>query len=169
MKFRLFTVVVFITVIYSYGQTSNCACCTKDHTDFDFWIGSWKVENGEGVALGNNMIKKLEKGCVLQEHWVSADGNSTGTSINFYNQTSGQWEQLWVDNSGTHLKLKGNRKGDKMVLASEPFLHTDGISYINRITWTNNKNGTVRQLWEVLSENGNDVSVLFDGIYRKLD
>ena len=160
---------VFLTVFYCNGQTSNCACCTKNHTDFNFWVGSWTVENSDGVTLGNNTIKKLEKGCVLQEQWVSADGNSTGTSINFYNRSSGQWEQLWVDNSGTHLKLKGNREGDNMILASEPYLNTDGTTYVNRITWTDNKNGTVRQLWELLSGNGNVASILFDGTYRKLD
>lgn len=169
MKIRFFAVVLFLTFLYGHGQTSDCPCCAENHTDFDFWVGSWVVENSEGKKLGNNTIKKLEEGCVLQEQWVSADGNSTGTSLNFFNQSSGQWEQLWVDNSGTYLKLKGNREGEQMILASEPFIHTDGGTYINRITWTNNKDGTVRQVWEVLSSDKNLVSVLFDGIYRKLD
>ncbi len=169
MKLRYIAIIAFLILIDLNGQSSDCSCCTSNHTDFDFWVGSWVVENSSGKKLGNNTIEKLEEGCLLKEHWVSNDGKSTGTSINFYNTSTQEWEQLWVDNTGSHLKLKGNREGDKMILSSEPFLHTNGNRYINRITWTDNKNGTVRQLWELLSDDETVVSTLFDGIYRKLD
>jgi len=63
--------------------------------------------------------------------------------------TTEQWEQFWIDNSGNHLKFKENRIGNQMILSSDEFEHTDGKLYVNRITWTSNPNGTVRQYWEV--------------------
>ena len=55
-----------------------------------------------------------------------------------------------------------------MILTSDEFTKADGKKYRNRITWTKNEDGTVRQLWEVLGQEGN-VSISFDGLYKKLD
>ncbi|HKL89931.1 MAG TPA: hypothetical protein VJ880_01985, partial [Allomuricauda sp.] len=87
--------------------------------------------------------------------------------LNFFNAQTNQWEQLWVDNAGASLKLKGNRVENQMILTSEEFTKADGKPYKNRITWTKNDDGTVRQLWEVLDEEGN-VSIAFDGLYLKV-
>ncbi len=150
-----------------YGQATNCFCCTENHAAFDFWIGSWNVTDRAGAKVGTNRIEKLQDDCMLQENWIGTSG-STGTSTNFFNSQSKQWEQLWVDNQGTYLKLKGNRKGNQMILSSDVFTHTDGNEYINRITWTINEDRTVRQLWEILRE-GKVVNVLFDGLYTKVN
>ena len=143
----------------------ECPCCTAEHRAFDFWVGTWEVRLADGTPAGVNRIVKSEGGCVLQEHWQSASQGFTGTSLNYLNTATGQWEQLWVDNGGNILKLKGNREGDQMVLASEPFQGPDGSQRVNRITWTLREDGTVRQLWEVLEE-GEAVQVLFDGYYH---
>ncbi len=149
------------------AQTEKCPCCTDNHKAFDFWIGTWKVTNADGTAAGENIIEKVQDSCILKENWTSAAGNFTGTSTNFYNLITKQWEQLWIDNSGRHLKLKGNRKGASMIMASDKFIHTDGNEYVNRITWTANEDGTVRQLWEVLKDE-EVVNVAFNGLYKKV-
>ena len=158
-------VLILFSIVLGNAQNENCKCCTESHKAFDFWVGEWEVTNPDGSKAGTNLIKKVQDHCILQENWIGASGN-TGTSINFYNLKTGQWEQLWVDNSGTHLKLRGNRIDNQMILSSDEFLHTDGKNYVNRITWTNNSDGTVRQLWEVL-ENGEVVNTAFDGLYTK--
>ena len=165
MKYNLLFLFVFWLSV-ALAQTENCACCTENHAAFDFWIGNWEVKNTDGTLAGHNKLKKIENGCVLKEQWTSAKGAFTGTSYNFYNQKEECWEQLWIDNSGNHLKLKGNRIGNKMILASDPYTHTDGQEYVNRITWTLNEDGSVRQLWEVL-KGENVVNVAFDGLYTK--
>ncbi|MBO0329228.1 hypothetical protein [[Muricauda] lutisoli] len=163
--------VCIFTLFFCLGlqaqEPANCNCCSKDHKAFDFWIGEWEVVNSkDGSPAGSSVIQKEEDGCVIRENWTSAKAGYTGTSLNFFNAQSNQWEQLWIDNGGSFLKLKGNRKGSQMVLMSEEFIKADGKKYWNRITWTKNNNGTVRQLWEVLDESGN-ASIAFDGLYRK--
>jgi len=150
------------------AQEESCACCTENHEAFDFWIGTWEVTNPDGTAAGKNTIVKSENNCVMRENWVSAKGGYTGTSTNFYNQNSGQWEQLWIDNTGAHLKLKGNRHGNQMILSSEEFKNKDGVLNRNRITWTLNNDGTVRQLWEILKEE-KVISIAFDGHYQRTE
>ncbi|RNC89440.1 MAG: hypothetical protein ED555_08100 [Allomuricauda sp.] len=153
--------------IFAFAQ-NDCNCCSTDHKGFDFWLGAWTVNNADGSPAGQSLITKEEDGCVIRENWISAKTGFTGTSLNFYNATDKQWEQLWVDNSGNHLKLKGMPSQDQMILESAPFQQADGITYTNRITWTKNQNGTVRQLWELLE--GDQVrKVLFDGLYTKVE
>ena len=161
---RVLVILLSVIVPYvSFAQTA-CNCCSADQTAFDFWVGEWQVTDANGKEAGFNSIVKEESGCVVKENWTSAKSGFTGTSYNFYNQKSGQWEQLWIDNTGNHLKLKGNKVGDQMILSSDEFEHTDGKYYVNRITWTANENGTVRQLWEVLQD-GKVVNTVFDGTY----
>ncbi len=153
------------TNVQAQKDAEACACCTEEHKAFDFWIGNWEVFLKDGSVAGYNSIKKLQDKCVLQENWTSARGGFTGTSYNFFNQKSGKWEQLWIDNAGSYLKLYGNRVANQMILASEPFERPDGKTYVNRITYTVNTDGTVRQLWELLQQ-GEVVQVAFDGLYK---
>ena len=165
-KFVLTLTILFQFVLYAQNDDS-CNCCTENHRAFDFWIGEWEVVNSQdGSPAGSSVISKGQNGCVIREKWTSAKAGYTGTSLNFYNAGTDQWEQLWVDNAGEVLKLKGNRKGDEMILVSEKF-EKDGKTFVNRITWTKNDDGTVRQLWLVVGNNGT-VSVAFDGLYRKV-
>ena len=147
------------------AQSSTCVCCEENYSSFDFWIGDWKVTLADGSLAGHNTITKQQDGCVLIENWTSAKSGYTGTSTNYFNSSSQQWEQLWIDNQGQILKLKGNRVGHQMILSSDPYTGDDGEDYSNRITWTDNSDGTVRQLWELL-KSGQVGKVLFDGLYQ---
>lgn len=150
----------------SIAQNDNCNCCTPQHEAFDFWIGDWEVTNPQGVKVGENKIIKEQDNCLLIENWVSANGQSTGTSQNFFNRKTKQWEQLWIDNQGGYLKLKGSRIANQMILRTDEEQNKDGKSFYHRVTWTANDDGTVRQLWETIVEN-NKTTVVFDGLYKK--
>ncbi|MFT5780120.1 MAG: hypothetical protein ACI837_003081 [Crocinitomicaceae bacterium] len=76
---------------------------------------------------------------------------------------------MWIDNQGGTLELKGEFINGSMVLRSEL---TPGIKvpfYYNQITWTENRDGSVTQLWQIYDEEGNILSTAFEGIYRKVD
>lgn len=157
---------ILIWSLEGFAQNSNCNCCSSSHSEFDFWVGEWNVTNPDGTLAGTNRIEKIQGNCVLQENWTSAKGKFTGTSNNYYNSKTKQWEQIWLDNSVGSLHLKGTRIGNQMILQSDPQLDQNQNSLVNRITWTQNPDGTVRQLWEVLT-NSQEVTVVFDGLYKK--
>lgn len=140
-------------------------CTSPDHRAFDFWIGEWDVTQG-GQAAGVNHIESIDGGCALLERWTSARGNFTGHSLNSFNRADGQWHQTWVDSGGTLLKLSGGRVAGSgpMVLEGEA-PGPDGTSRPNRISWTPNADGSVRQHWEV--HDGGAWSTVFDGEYRR--
>lgn len=169
MKPLLIFIILLATTFTMNGQNSeinNCKCCTETHGEFDFWIGTWTVTNPDGSLAGTNIIEKIQDNCILRENWTSAKGKFTGTSNNFYNKAKQQWEQIWIDNQGGSLHLKGNRAGNQMILKTDVAKNQKGESYFHKVTWTLNDDGTVRQYWETIT-NGKDIAVAFDGLYKK--
>ena len=132
---------------------------------FDFWLGDWEVFSPDGKKQGENCIERIANGWGLLENWTSADGND-GKSLNTWIPRKQQWQQFWVGTGGA-LELAGglNDKGE-MVL-EERSIGRDGKERVNRITWTPNHDGTVRQHWQSSTDGGKAWTTVFDGIYRK--
>jgi hypothetical protein len=150
----------------SFGQNnSNCACCDEHHDQFDFWVGDWIVYDTAGTEIGKNTIVELQDNCVLQESWRST--NSTGTSYNYFNRSDSTWNQLWVDNSGSQLELKGSAIENGMVMSSDWTTSAKGTEYRNQIIWKKQPDGSVTQTWNIVDRDNQIVNVLFHGIYRR--
>jgi hypothetical protein len=77
-----------------------------------------------------------------------------------------QWQQFWIGTGGA-LELSGglNEKGE-MVLEGRT-TGRDGRERLDRITWTPNSDGTVRQHWQNSTDGGATWATVFDGRYRK--
>jgi hypothetical protein len=129
-------------------------CSSPAHRQFDFWVGTWRVEQPDGKVAGTNRISKIEKGCALLEEWTGS-GGMTGRSLNIYDASRNVWHQTWVDNSGTLLTVEGRFENNAMRLTSK----TD------RITWNRLDGGSIRQLWEQTADGGKTWKVAFDGKY----
>ena len=167
MKKLLFITLLIGFQISAFAQQKPCACCSEEHRQFDFWVGDWETVDSTGKVIGYNNIVIMQDSCIIQENWNSASSPYTGTSYNFYNTTTKKWEQLWIDNGGNPLKLKGERVGNQMILYSDIAKSQKGEDYMNRVTWTANNDGTVRQHWEVFKLSEDNWKTVFDGLYRK--
>ena len=161
----LFLVMSFSNAIASQNVKKQ-PCSGEKYSQFDFWEGSWTVYDTKGKILGTNTLVKLQDNCVMQENWVSKSGPSRGTSYNYYNKVEDSWNQVWVDNSGFSLVLKGNLVDGKMILKSD-LIKTEKGNYYNQITWSKNNDNSVTQLWEYRNEKGEIISEVFRGIYKK--
>lgn len=126
---------------------------------FDFWVGDWQVHKADGTLAGHNRIERGHDGCVLHEHYTTGRGFS-GESLNIYDSTRMVWHQTWVDNSGTLLLLEGGLVDGNMVLQGEL------AGARQRITWTPNADGSVRQHWQAADAIG-EWSTVFDGLYTR--
>ncbi len=162
----LITLSFLCTNSFAQQVNSPCTCCDEQHQQFDFWLGDWVVYQ-KGRMAGFNKIVKIEDGCVIRENWKSTESAYTGTSYNFYDKLDKKWKQIWIDNQGTVVELSGNRVGNKMILTSKEKTDENGKRFINRITWTNNSDGTVRQQWDQSEDGGVTYTTLFDGLYRR--
>ena len=140
-------------------------CSATEHRQFDFWIGDWEVRRPDGRVVGHNRIERALNGCTLIENWTST-GQNRGTSLNFYDSSSRQWHQTWIDNSGSPLYLNGNLRDGKMVLEAEG-KNAQGQTVRHRVTWTPLDGGGVRQHWESSSDDAKTWTTVFDGRYSK--
>jgi hypothetical protein len=139
------------------------ACDDADHRAFDFWIGDWDVTNAANDKHTHNVITREYEDCVIHEHYTGPKGY-TGESLNAFDATRKVWHQTWVDSQGGLLVLEGGVRNGKMVL--EGVTPKDGRDVKQRITWTPNADGTVRQFWESANPDGS-WKTEFDGLYRK--
>lgn len=168
MKFQIIFIYLIMATISLFAQDStknSCVCCSEKHTQFDFWIGEWTVYDTLDNMIGTNKIVKQYENCVIQENWISA-GKNRGTSYNYFDPSDSTWNQLWLDNQGTILKLKGNFINGEMVLKSDAQKGKKVAVFFNRITWRKLKNGNVIQIWDILDEKENVLANLFKGIYK---
>lgn len=148
------------------AQTNPCNSA-KAH-EFDFWIGEWDVYDiNADTIVGHNVIAPIAGGCALLENWTGRSG-SVGSSINKYNFTTNTWEQMWVDNSGSSLHIKGSYNDSKMILENEQPSQSGKGTVKNKITYYKNSDGTVRQHWEYSTDHGKTWLNAFDGLYRKV-
>jgi hypothetical protein len=140
------------------------ACRDPTYRAFDFWLGDWQVRKPDGKLAGHNRITSEYDGCVIHEHYESAHGYR-GESLNIYDASRKLWHQTWVDNSGLLLVLEGGIRNGAMVLEGQTS-GSDGVVAKQRITWTLNADGSVRQFWEATDAKG-EWTVSFDGRYTK--
>lgn len=148
----------------AFGQTPAPACTTAEHRAFDFWVGDWNVYGPKGKLAGTNRITREYDGCVVHEHYETGRGYS-GESLNMYDASRKVWHQTWVDTSGLLLVLEGTVQDGKMRMQGRT-QGADGVVSLQRITWTPQSDGSVRQLWESSDPQGN-WSVVFDGKYTR--
>lgn len=134
-------------------------CTAPEHRQFDFWLGHWDVFMPNGDKAGENRIEAIEGGCALLERWTGTRG-PTGRSLNIYDARRKVWHQSWVDSSGGLLVLEGVWSDGHMVLAS-------GGASMQRITWSPQADGSVRQLWDGSADGGKTWTTVFDGKYVK--
>ena len=142
-------------------------CAHQDaFRDFDFWIGEWDVHTANGTYAGSNVIKAVERGCALTENWTSVTGN-TGMSINYLDKASGEWVQIWNDESGSQIVIRGGLTDDGMAL--EGYIHyvVNGTTAPFRGLWTPLPDGRVRQYFEQSNDDGNTWIPWFEGFYSR--
>ncbi|MBB5206220.1 hypothetical protein HNQ51_003565 [Inhella inkyongensis] len=139
-------------------------CQAAEHRQFDFWIGDWDVFNPAGKLVGHNQIAREYAGCVIHERY-STPRAYAGESLNAWDAQRKVWHQTWMDNTGTVLLLDGAWKDGQMVLEGQG-RDPQGRAQRQRISWTPNTDGTVRQHWQTQVA-GEDWVTAFDGLYRR--
>lgn len=149
----------------AYAQNNQPPCDPEKNHQFDFWLGDWEVTNPQGQVVGTNHIVPILDGCAIQENWLSATGGA-GTSLNHFDPQSGKWYQYWIYRQGFPLYLTGNLIGKEMILEGET-TGQNGAMVLNRVTWTPNDDGSVRQHWQTSTDDGATWTTAFDGLYRK--
>jgi hypothetical protein len=157
---------VMLSPVQAASSPPPRPCTAPVHRQFDFWVGTWDVIGAAGKFAGTNRIELVDGGCALYESWSSAGGGYTGRSLSSVGG-DGRWRQSWVDSSGLRLELAGGLAEGKMVLEGEsPARAAGALPVKNRISWSPEPAGRVRQHWETSADGGRTWSTAFDGTYH---
>jgi hypothetical protein len=188
-SFSLFAVTLAITSVGAlplmsvllpspaFAQTEQAApvspapppsCATADHRAFDFWIGTWQVTAaGKDASSATSKITSAHGGCVIEEHYTTKTGY-TGRGVCFYEEARKTWPQTWRGKAGGAQFIEGGLNAEgQMVLSNANWPGYVKGSPINRIIWTPNEDGTVRQHWQASQDGGKAWIDVFDGTYRE--
>jgi hypothetical protein len=158
--------------LFSCASAQTPPAAAPLNHDFDFWVGDWDVTTPDGKPAGTNRIEPVAGGRGLYENWEGApqpngQPGGSGKSLNAFNPAKQQWQQFWIGSGGNVLELAGGLVEGRMVLASAERPLRDGRKVTDRITWTPNADGSVRQQWEQSFDAGRTWTTVFDGHYRK--
>ena len=158
--------VLFIHITMPISANQTPCQLDENYQAFDFWLGHWQVADAQGVVQGTNQITKSEDGCLIHEHWTSAQGNK-GYSLNYYNPITRLWAQRWVS-AGSVIEYTGTSKQPGMMtLQGTIYYQKNNLSAAFKGTWTLLEDGRVRQLFQQYDKKTKQWNVRFEGFYSK--
>ncbi|MDF1808721.1 MAG: tetratricopeptide repeat protein [Phycisphaerales bacterium] len=78
----------------------------KAEVALHFWVGSWDCySSSDGTLSGYNTLSFTVGKNVIHESWVSVGQPYKGESWNTFNRETNEWEQTWVDTTGSLLHI----------------------------------------------------------------
>jgi tetratricopeptide (TPR) repeat protein len=137
----------------------------EEYSQLDFWVGEWNVYNLQDRKIGLNIIEKVLGGCLIRENWTSRNGFQ-GSSINYYDPSSGKWRQQWVDETGSIIRYSGEFRDSLMYFEGESISPNNKIT-LSRMSLIPHSEEKVEQIIEQSSDNGQTWNVWFHGIYLR--
>ena len=146
----------------------GAGCTDAAHHAFDFWIGRWDVvQTRGGKPAGSSLIEPLYSGCAIRENWSDPSGFSGG-SLNTFDARTGKWRQTWTDSANSWREFVGGLEDGKMVLVARRTARDDpSRTLTERMTFTHNADGSVRQYSDQSTDEGKTWSIRYDFTYRR--
>ncbi|HSB92550.1 MAG TPA: DUF1579 family protein [Flavitalea sp.] len=166
---------LFMIVLFVHGKVeSQSSPCGSDpvYRQFDFWLGSWEAFGPKGQKAGHSKVSLILDSCIVLEEWTSATMQRNvrfqGKSFNTYNAQTKQWQQTWVDNTGstTHY-LKGRAETNKIIFETVPSPDPHDTTGTSRLSFFKLDEDKVRQLGELSKDNGKTWTTQYDLEYRR--
>ncbi|WP_129794116.1 hypothetical protein [Sphingosinicella sp. CPCC 101087] len=140
-------------------------CTTPEHRQLDFWVGRWDVfPTGTDRLVARSLIERLYGGCVIREHWMPLDG-AGGGSLNSWVPAEGRWRQIWTDGRNGWRDYAGGMEDGAIVLTATT-AGPDGAARLNRMRFTREPGGAVRQVDTWSADGGRTWNAGFDYTYR---
>ena len=169
---KLFTLSLAAVFISQVLSAQRLPCSQPEFRQFDFWIGEWEAYSVNGKKAGDSRISLILDSCIILEEWTSAGVQQglryAGKSFNTWNAAIKQWQQTWVDNTGSTIAYThGKFENKKMIFTTDPFPFSKDTVAIRRLTFFDLNPGKVRQLGEITKDKGNTWVIEYDLEYRR--
>ena len=151
-----------------YEMVYPCSREPRNH-DFDFWIGDWNCyRTGTQILSGTSHVEAMAGGCAILENYTATQAYS-GKSFNFYDTTTGKWEQDWIGSGGPGDRQRyynGEYKNGSMHFIYET-MNANGSKTKGTFIFYNIGRDSVRQYQDVTDDSGKIISVTYDLTYLR--
>lgn len=141
-------------------------CGTAIYRGLDFWVGEWAIYDEDRVRVGTNRVAKTPDGCAFVETWTGALGDG-GRSLNYYNDRTGRWRQVWIGDTGGVVEQDGEVVAGELRLQGE-MVKLDGTRVPNRQILAMTGSGRLRQRAEVSPDGGRTWIPQFEFTYVRI-
>lgn len=154
-----------------YSQSSTIEISPEEY--FDFWIGEWDltwIEPDSTTGTGFNKIERILGGAVIKENFEGLTGSSAGyigKSYSVYKQTTGEWKQTWVDNTGDYLEFTGEFEDD-IRMFTRTGTDQEGELILQRMVFYNIQPDSFTWDWESSRNNGSTWSLNWRIHYERI-
>ncbi len=165
-KCQAYIILIHMLIIsITLSQPAADPCSQPEAQQFDFWIGEWDLEWGDGNS-GRNIIEKTLDDCVILETFDGSPSSGLrGMSVSTWNPRLGIWRQTWVDNEGGYLDFKGGFSDSRMVLKRSVTI--DGKEVQQRMVWYDITGDSLLWNWERSDDSGASWQALWKIKYRR--
>lgn len=165
--------ILFLLLLLAQGVSAQqMPCSSPEYRKFDFWIGEWEAFGKDGSKAGDSKISVILDSCIILEEWTSATIQRglryAGKSFNTYNAGLGQWQQTWVDNTGTTISYTiGKSENASIIFKTTPFKVSKDTMAIRKLSFLKISNDKVRQHGEISKDDGATWITEYDLEYRR--
>lgn len=164
--------ILFILLLSSATVSAQKPCSSPEYRKFDFWLGEWEAFAKNGSKAGDSKISVILDSCIILEEWTSASLQNglryAGKSFNTFNSGTRQWQQTWVDNTGTTISYSLGKSGDnKIVFKTAPFNISKDSLAVRRLSFYKLSDDKVRQHGEISKDNESSWATEYDLEYRR--
>ena len=137
---------------------------------FDFWLGEWDVLGASGQKVGSSRVESILNRCVILETYTAVPGSSAspnyvGQAFHFFDANQNVRAQHYIDTTATPSDWIGEFKDGAMRYTREGPFGPSKARVKQRMTFSSQPDGKVRQLFEQSADDGKTWRAGFDGTY----
>lgn len=104
----------------------------SEHTDMNFWVGDWELQNNEGARVARTHVESRQNGYVLQEEWDVGKADN-GTVLTHFDPEEDVWKQTRISADGKITYFSGKFAGGKIAFEGRQ-IGQDGTVLYRRLT-----------------------------------
>ena len=151
---------LFLPAAVVFGrQAGTGPCHSPESKEFDFMVGEWQ----ESETGGHLLVKKILKGCAIQEFW--SGGEFEATVVRSYDAGKQKWFLTFVSNTLIHQVWEGRKENGQWRFYREWTLN--GSPIISRTFWTLLSEGHLDRIVEQSPDNGKTWKLHVKASYRR--
>ncbi|MCI0490807.1 MAG: hypothetical protein L0229_29800 [Blastocatellia bacterium] len=158
---RLLAALLFLPAAIAFGQQADNKtepCQSPESKAFDFMLGEWQEpETGHSLK-----VKKILKGCAIQEFW---SGAFEAILLRSYDAARQKWFLTFLSDSPMHQVWEGRKENGQWRFYREWTLN--GTPIISRTFWTLLSEGQMDKIVEQSRDNGKTWKLHDRASYRR--